>query len=234
MRMVATVPFVYEQLSTKRVLVMERLFGVALSDLDGIRKVTQREPELVLIAALNTWLTSLASCRTFHADLHAGNMLVLRDGRVGFIDFGIVGRLSPGTWQALQTLLIGAATKDYTSVAKALVTIGATSDVVDIDAFSRDIRDLFTAIDQLDARLVATGTRGSNGAGSRSFEASVVVDEAQVNRLVLDIVRVSETHGLRFPREFGLLLKQLLYFDRYIQILAPELQLLSDSRILFR
>lgn len=57
---------------------MERLFGVALSDLDGIRKVTQREPELVLIAALNTWLTSLASCRTFHADLHAGNMLVLR------------------------------------------------------------------------------------------------------------------------------------------------------------
>lgn len=66
------------QLSSRRVLVMERLYGVPLSDLGAIRQVTTKEPELVLIAALNTWLTSLASCRSFHADLHAGNMLVLR------------------------------------------------------------------------------------------------------------------------------------------------------------
>ena len=56
----------------------------------------------------------------------------------------------------------------------------------------------------------------------------------QVNRLVLDILRVSETHGLQFPREFGLLLKQVLYFDRYVQVLSPELQMLSDARIMFR
>jgi len=228
LRGVATVPFVYEQASSRRVLTMERLFGVPLSDLEGIRRVTRKEPEMVLIAALNTWLASLSSCGTFHADLHAGNMLVLRDGKVGFIDFGIVGRLSPGTWQAMQALLLGAAARNYDAIARALVTIGATGEDVDIDAFAGDLAQLFSAIDQLDARLVAT-----QAGGASAVEAAVVVDEAQVNRLVLDIVRVSETHGLRFPREFGLLLKQMLYFDRYVQVLAPELQMLSDARVLF-
>lgn len=115
----------------------------------------------------------------------------------------------------MQALLIGAAGRNYDAIARALVTIGATSDNVDMDAFSRDLRELFESIDRLDARLVATQRRGAPG--GIDMDAAVVVDEAQVNRLVLDIVRVSETHGLRFPREFGLLLKQMLYFDRYIQ-----------------
>ncbi len=51
------------------------------------------EPELVLINGLNTWFGSVVGCETFHADVHAGNLLVLPDGRVAFIDFGIVGRI---------------------------------------------------------------------------------------------------------------------------------------------
>lgn len=46
-------------------------------------------------------------------------------------------------------------------------------------------------------------------------------------------VRVGETYGLKFPREFGLLLKQLLYFDRYLRLLAPDLQVFSDDRVNF-
>ena len=66
---------------------MERLRGVALTDLEAIRGATG-DPEGTLIMALNTWLGSVFACESFHADLHAGNLLVLADGRVGFIDFG--------------------------------------------------------------------------------------------------------------------------------------------------
>ena len=45
------------------------------------------------------------------------------------------------------------------------------------------------------------------------------------------LVRVADDNGIRFPREFGLLLKQLLYFDRYTRLLAPKLSVLSDDRI---
>ena len=50
----------------------------------------------------------------------------------------------------------------------------------------------------------------------------------------LQIVQAGETHGVRFPREFGLLLKQFLYFDRYTRILAPTLSVLDDERVTLR
>ena len=50
----------------------------------------------------------------------------------------------------------------------------------------------------------------------------------------LQIVQIGDIHGIRFPREFGLLLKQLLYFDRYTQLLAPSLSVLNDDRVKIR
>ena len=47
------------------------------------------------------------------------------------------------------------------------------------------------------------------------------------------MVKVGEQNGLRFPREFALLVKQLLYFDRYNRILAPQVSMLKDDRINF-
>ena len=58
-----------------RVLVMERLYGVPLTDLAAIRSITTADPEATLTAALNTWFGSLLGCSTFHADVHAGQCL---------------------------------------------------------------------------------------------------------------------------------------------------------------
>ena len=57
---------------------------------------------------------------------------MLPDGRVGFIDFGIVGRVSPVTWGAVEALLGSAQARDFGLMARALVTLGATSTDVDI------------------------------------------------------------------------------------------------------
>lgn len=62
--------------TSNRVLTMERLNGVALTDLDAIRSTTRANPEQTLINALNTWFGSLLGCETFHADVHAGGHLV--------------------------------------------------------------------------------------------------------------------------------------------------------------
>lgn len=227
MRAFATCPYVYSQYSTRRLLTMEKLQGVSLTDLDAIRSVTAADPEATLINALNTWFGSVLYCSTFHADVHAGNLLVQPDGRVGFIDFGIVGTVSPVTWKAVEALLASTASGDYRTMARALATMKATNATVDVDAFAKDLEALFNELKGLDSEIVVSTAGGTMS----SVSADVVFDDAQVNRLFLEIYRVGELHGIKFPREFGLLLKQILYFDRYIRLLAPELEVLNDSRV---
>ncbi|KAF7095471.1 hypothetical protein CFC21_097632 [Triticum aestivum] len=221
-------PFVYQHCSTKRVLTMERLYGVPLTDLDSIRSLVP-DPELTLVTALNVWFGSLISCESFHADVHAGNLWLLRDGRVGFIDFGIVGRISPRTWAAMEIFLASFATEDYNAMASALSEMGATGNDIDVDSFAKDLQKIFSSLQQeLDTEIIVAAARSSD---ATAVSANVVVDERQMNALFLDLVRVSESYGLRFPREFALLMKQLLYFDRYTRLLAPSMNMLRDERI---
>ncbi|KAM3189936.1 hypothetical protein ACQJBY_068279 [Aegilops geniculata] len=221
-------PFVYHHCSTKRVLTMERLYGVPLTDLDSIRSLVP-DPELTLVTALNVWFGSLISCESFHADVHAGNLWLLRDGRVGFIDFGIVGRISPRTWAAMEIFLASFATEDYNAMASALSEMGATGNDIDVDSFAKDLQKIFSSLQQeLDTEIIVAAARSSD---ATAVSANVVVDERQMNALFLDLVRVSESYGLKFPREFALLMKQLLYFDRYTRLLAPSMNMMRDERI---
>lgn len=211
----ATAPTVYDALTTRRVLVMERLYGVPLTDLDAIRSRTA-DPAQTLIQALNVWLVSLVACDFFHADVHAGNLLVLDDGRIGFIDFGIVGRIDPAVWNGMEGFVVGLQSKDATAVARALMHIGATDETVDETALAEDLGRVFDRMRSLETRAFEHGS----------------IDEADIHRLVMAISQVGQDHGLRFPREFLLLIKQLLYFDRYVRLLAPGLNMLNDERLL--
>ncbi|MBA0725955.1 hypothetical protein Goshw_001830 [Gossypium schwendimanii] len=83
---------------------------------------------------------------------------------------------------------------------------------------------------EIDTEVVVATARGTN-TNATAVSANIIVDERQMNALFLDVVRVSESYGLRFPREFALLMKQLLYFDRYTRLLAPDMNMLQDQRI---
>lgn len=213
--------------ATKRVLVMEFLKGVPLVDLEGIKKYSNN-PEITLITALQTWAASVVDNNSFHADVHAGNILVLEDGRVGFIDFGIVGRIPPTTWNALNDILGSFAINDWRGVAQALVALGATDEKmeVDTDKFGRELEGVVTSIMSLTPNVnIIADAQGT------SVAATLSMDENETTKIVLEIVKVTEENGIKLPREFGILIKQALYFDRYQKLLAPTLDPLRDDRI---
>ncbi|CAE7263652.1 unnamed protein product, partial [Symbiodinium sp. KB8] len=210
---IAVAPKPYPEASSKRVLTMERLSGVPLVDLEGIKKYTA-DPEATLVNALNVWALSVQKCEFFHADVHAGNLLVLEDGRVGFIDFGIVGRLSPQMATGIDKLNTALAVSDARGMANALISMGATVGKVDEEAFAADIQKLISSL----------GNTLDN-------TTDMAVDESKIQDIVLDIAQVAGNNGLKLPREFGLLIKQSLYFDRYTKLLAPDLNMMSDDRI---
>lgn len=223
----AVAPMPYLQLCTKRVLTMEFLKGVPLVDLEGIRRYTS-QPEQTLISALRTWAISVTANDRFHADLHGGNLLVLEDGRVGFIDFGIVGRIPERVWGALGGLVEGLAEGDFKSVARALVQMGATTGTVNEEKFAKEVKSVFEKISQFQPEILVTATESG---GNPAVTAQLLVDEKETTELVLELVKVADENGLRLPREFGFLLKQALYFDRYQKLLAPDVDPLRDSRV---
>lgn len=212
----AKVPRVYHHLSSKKILTMERLYGVPLTDIDSIRKYS-KNPSETLINALNIWFTSLGTTGVFHADVHAGNLMVLEDGKIGFIDFGIVGKISQQVWLGLMSFMEGIESNDAYLMARGLIAMDSTAEGIDEEAFARGLKRIFNELNQI-ALSVQSGQMAT-------------VDEEKLNRIMFDIADVSKQNGLKIPREFGLLIKQLLYFDRYVKALAPEMDLLRDQKM---
>ena len=217
---IAKAPYVYAQFSGERVMTMEYFKGVALTDLDAIEKVSRGDPEATLVNALNVWFGSVLACESFHADVHAGNLIVCEDGKVGFIDFGIVGRIPAEIFGAIQAFFQATAARDYDRMALALETMGATEGTVDKAKFAADLRAIYEALDAIEPTVVVQGEA-----------AAVSVDQAQVTRLATDLVTCAEENRVKLPRAFGILFKQLIYFDRYVQLLAPDMDVIDDDRV---
>ena len=130
------IPKAFDDLSTRRVLVMERLDGVAISkarDFDGAdRQQLARD----LLAAL---LRQIVVDGVFHADPHPGNILFLADGRLGLIDFGSVGRLDSELRASLQRLLLALDRRDPVALTDALLEVTARPDELDEQALERAV-----------------------------------------------------------------------------------------------
>mmetsp|Transcript_23335 Transcript_23335/g.73141 ORF Transcript_23335/g.73141 Transcript_23335/m.73141 type:complete len:535 (-) Transcript_23335:303-1907(-) len=227
----ATCPLPVRELTAKKVLTMTRLDGVPLLDAEALRRTaaTAGAAEAAVATALNVWSTSVVSCDFFHADVHGGNLLLCDDGRVGFIDFGIVGRLPPKVWNAVTGLGESFVTGDFEAMAKSLVAMGAAEETVDTAKFGRDLEAIFDRMSRVQP-TVTVGTT-TTASGDVAAFSTLDVDDEEVSRIVIDIINAAEDNGLKLPREFGLLTKQALYFDRYLKSLAPDLDPLNDPRV---
>jgi len=195
-------PRVYYRATSTRVLTMERLYGIPLTDREEFLKSTD-QPQQILGAAFETWLKSISGCELFHADLHAGNIMILEDGRVGFVDFGIVGRISKQTQDGVNSLIKAMMMYDYKAMAESMLIIGMTRNKVDTDQLAKDLEAFYMAGESLITDPLPES----------------LADLSEPDQSLLEIVRIAEVHGIRFPREFTLLLKQFLYFDSYGEML---------------
>jgi predicted unusual protein kinase regulating ubiquinone biosynthesis (AarF/ABC1/UbiB family) len=194
----------HEHLSA-RILTMERFDGFRIDDTTQLAPIAH-ELEDKLLLGMRAWFRCLLVHGFFHGDVHAGNLMVLSDGRIGFLDFGIVGRFTPERRKLISDFMLAIATRNFRSLAQAMVEMGHMQGV-DIDALGRGLEEGC-------APLLEPGRA------------------AKYADLLPIIMRVSLRHRMRLPRDFVLILKQMIYFDRYAKLLAPKLNIFNDPRII--
>jgi predicted unusual protein kinase regulating ubiquinone biosynthesis (AarF/ABC1/UbiB family) len=199
-------PRVNVALTTRRIITMERFYGVRVDDVQAIQK-SGIDSESKLIYGLRCWFQCMILYGFFHGDVHAGNLMMLDDGGLGFLDFGIIGRFSARTRRQITEYIVAFATGDYRKLGQVLLSMDAVAAGVDLDAMARDLE-----------RAYAPMLKMSFG-------------ELKYGDVLPSILRASVKHRMRLPREFVLVTKQMLYFDRYAKLLAPRLNVFSDPRL---
>lgn len=203
-------PQVYHDYTTRRVLTMEFIQGQPLLTDDALKAV--KNPEALMSAVLDTWFLSLISTGEFHADLHAGNLLLLDNtgdshDKVAFLDFGLVGHIRTDSLAACLNFAQALQNNDFMMMAEAMINIGMTH-----------------ARHKMQPETLAADLQSLLGQSAHR-------KQQHPNAIIGEVAAIAKRHGIHFPRDFALLTKQLLYFDRFMMTLAPNADVLSDERL---
>jgi ubiquinone biosynthesis protein len=197
------VPRPHPELVTRRVLVMERLDGYHYDDVEGMRGSGIDTTEVVR-ALLISFLEGAMIYGVFHGDLHGGNLAVLPDGRVALYDYGMTGRMTQVERLAFLRMLLTVAMNDMRGHLEALRDLGALEPDADLDALAAALY-----FDRPVADPLALSTED-------------LVAEAQ------SVLKALLAQGARLPKHLMLYVKDMLFFDGAVSVLAPELNIFEE------
>ncbi|MBX3020856.1 MAG: AarF/ABC1/UbiB kinase family protein [Bdellovibrionales bacterium] len=198
------IPNVFSAYTGRRVLVLEALEGIPLSQ-SGALKQEGIEPEEILKRGLRAYMKMVYSDGLFHGDLHAGNVLLLPNNKLGLIDFGIVGRLNRKTQNAIANMFLALAEEDYDRLAYLYVDLAPFTERVDTDQFARDIRDLIAPYFGLTLKNVNMG------------------------RMLMDSTAVAAQHGLVLPSELVMFFKSMVSLEGMGRMILKDFDFLTYS-----
>ncbi|GGA13404.1 AarF/ABC1/UbiB kinase family protein [Okeania sp. KiyG1] len=125
------VPSIFWRYTTIHVLTLEWIDGLKLLDTEQI-KAAGLDTDTLITVGVTSGLRQLLEFGFFHADPHPGNLFALKDGRMAYIDFGMMDQLEQDTKENLVDSVIHLINKDYQELAKDFVKLGFLAPDVDI------------------------------------------------------------------------------------------------------
>ena len=203
------VPLVYPELSTQRVLVMEYVLGIKASMTTQLR---EQGYDLPLIAERGATLVmeQIFVHGFFHADPHPGNVFILPDNVVCFIDFGQMGRLSRKDREDFTDLVLDLVAGDERTIVDGVLQVTVQLGEVDREALGRDLGSL------MDLYLYRP------------------LDELEAGRILQDLLDLVTRHKLTFKPAFYQMMKALSTVEGVGLMLDPKLELIRLARPFMR
>ena len=133
------IPRIHADYVTEKVIVMEKIGGVRIDDIPGIVGMDLDRKRLVKIC-VDAYFKMILEDGFFHADPHPGNILVTPDGMLAFVDFGIVGSVTPEMMETMANTFLALIHRDFDGLIDQYVELGYVPEDVDIDKFRREFK----------------------------------------------------------------------------------------------
>ena len=198
------IPQVYNEVSTHRVLVLQRLHGIRFSNREAILEA-KVEPAKIVEIGSDAFFHMVMHDGLFHADLHAGNLFVMPDGKIGIIDFGIVGRLSRRVQDSIITMFTSLMDEDYETLASEYIDLGHTTndEPINLQEFQKDLMDAISPY------------------------VGMHLGEVNAGQILFRSTSIAAKHHLKVPRELMLLFRALMSIEALGKRLEPDFDILE-------
>ena len=208
------IPRTYPKLCSARVLTMEYIEGIKLSDTErlaaagmDLQEVARRGAEL--------YLNMIFMHGTYHADPHPGNIVLLPGNVIGLLDFGMVGRIDEPLLEEIEEMLLAVMQRDALQLTAIITRVGAVPPELDQAGLSIDVADFV------------------------AHYGSLSLDEFDLDGALNELTEMIRRYHIMLPARVALLLKVLVMLEGTARLLAPRFSLLEvmqpyQKRMLWR
>jgi predicted unusual protein kinase regulating ubiquinone biosynthesis (AarF/ABC1/UbiB family) len=196
------VPVIYWQYSNQKVLTLEWIQGFKLTDTDKIR-AAGIDPNTIIKIGVTSGLRQLLEHGFFHADPHPGNLFATLDGRMAYIDFGMMDQLEPGTKETIASSIVQLINQDYLALADDFVDLGFL-------APNTNIKPIIPALESVFGSAL--------GQSVRDFNFKTITDD--FSELMYD-------YPFRVPAKFALIIRSLVTQEGLALSLDPNFKIVE-------
>ncbi len=203
------IPKVYRELSTHKVLVLEKVEGIKLNDKEAVLKSGLDLQKVAEIGARG-FLYSVLKFGFFHGDLHGGNLFLMPGSRLGIIDFGIVGKLSDKSRDQLAVMVWALIQEDYETLCYTYAELGSADTSIEFDSFQREVRNVLSPYLGLSLEEVNTG------------------------RVLIEATKVAAKYQIRVPGDWMLVFRAIVTMEGMGRLLDPKFDMITLGETLIK
>jgi ubiquinone biosynthesis protein len=195
----AEAPKVYTEFTTRKVLALEFISGIKI---DRIAQLEEKSLDVTVIARRlsMSYYKQIFEYGFFHADPHPGNLLVLPDSHICFLDFGMMGSMLPRDIEIFGQLFIAVTNKNVKKVIQSLQRLSNNAPIEDMRALEFDINEF------LEKYYVRE------------------IHDNEMSTILLELKDIIIAHGLKVPTHFFLFARSLLTLEGVVFKLDPKLR----------
>lgn len=191
------IPRIYWEFTCKKILTMEKVDGININDLDSIDK-EGLDRKIIALNGVNAVLKQIFIHGWFHADPHPGNLYVLKNNVICFLDFGMVGYIDEIRKEELSELLLAVILKDPGRVINLFLNIGIVDEQIAVRDLRRDIEDLIEKY------------------------YGLTLQELEIGEMMQEMIKIVHQYQVRIPSDFTLLGKALVIIEGVARKLDPQ------------